>query len=281
MGMRRPASVVLTCAIILSLAAPLARATAAETCWLDPADGQLKCRESGGSTAPPAEKPDPAPKPAKRYVYLTTRRGVGECHYWSTRAGGIDAWDPGNDQAIINIVRRTPECPATSTPIVDAEATAWSIFRSWPLAAPRVSLQPIGTGITGLATYLAAPSPPTITHSEVLPDGRTLRVRARVEYLDVIWGDGTNVRYQPSGARRFPDGTVTHTYLRKTCTDVYRNTHPSGGLCHPTMDRYHIDAAFSWFAEFSTGGRWIDLGVLIRTTESVYFVDEARGIPIL
>ncbi len=252
-----------------------------QVCRFDPAESRLICEESGGSTAPPAEKPDPAPKPAERYVYLTTRRGVGECHYWSTRAGGIDAWDPGNDQTIINIVRRTPECPARSAPIVDAEATAWSIFRSWPLAAPRVSLQPVGTGITGLATYLAAPSPPTITHFEVLPDGRTLRVRARVEYLDVTWGDGTIVRYQPSGARRFPDGTVTHTYLRKTCTDVYRNTHPSGRLCHPTMDRYHIDATFSWFAEFSTGGSWIDLGSLSRTTESVYFVDEARGIPIL
>jgi hypothetical protein len=205
---------------------------------------------------------------------------VGDCYYWSNTAGGLDGWDSANDPAIINIVLRTPECPVNAAPLVDAEETAWTIFRSWPLAAPQVSLQPAGTGITGLPTYLATPTPASVSHTELLPDGRTLRVRAHIEHLDVSWGDDSLVRYQPSGALSFPSGSVTHTYLLKTCTNEYRNNHPSGGLCHPTLDRYQITATFSWFAEFTTNSAWKELGTLTRTTSASYPVDESRGVSI-
>jgi hypothetical protein len=220
------------------------------------------------------------PRVGKQYVHVTTRPGVGECYYWSSTAGGIDAWNPANDSAVIAIVVGMPQCPARVAPVVDVVAEAWAIFRSWPLDAPLVSPQPRGTGITGLPTYLATPTPGSISHSELLPDGRTLRVRAHVEHLDVRWGDGPAVRYLPSDAMPFPNGDVTHTYTHKTCTADYRNRHPSGGLCHPTLDRYRVVTTFSWFAEFSTNGIWTELGSLGRTTTTEYFVDEARGISI-
>jgi len=213
-------------------------------------------------------------------VHLTTRAGVGECFYWSNTSGGLDSWDSGNDVAIIAIVTGTPQCPANAAPVVDVVAAAWAIFRSWPLEAPQVSLQPANAGITGLPTYLAAPTPTSISHSERLPDGRTLSVRAHVEHLDVSWGDSTVARYAPSGAVAFPNGSVTHTYLYKTCTVEYRRSHPSGGLCHPTLDEYQIIGTFSWHAEYTTNGTWSDLGNLNRVSSIGYIVNEARGVSI-
>ena len=273
--MRRTTSALLTVAILIS-----ASPSIAATCWYDPERGEIVCAESGGGDTPPTTQPDPKPRVGKRYVYQTTRAGVGECYYWSNRAGGIDSWNPANDTAIINIVTRTPQCPVNAVPVVDVVATAWAIFRSWPLEAPQVSLQPAGAGITGLPTFLAAPTPAPISHSERLPDGRTLMVRAHVEYLDVSWGDDSIARYQPSGALPYPHGSVTHTYIFKTCTDVYRTTHPSGALCHPTLDRYAIAATFSWSAQYTTNGSWRELGTLNRSAADDYFVDEARGVTI-
>jgi hypothetical protein len=276
--MRRIASSVLTVSLGLALNILPTPATAAETCWFDPIDAQLKCEESGGHSLPAGDPSAPSPKVGKRYVHLTSRPGVGECYYWSNTVGGIDAWDPGNDPAIINIVLRTPECPANAVVASNAAAAAWVIFRSWSLDEPAISLQPRSTGITGLPTFLSTPTPASISHTEILPDGRTLRVRAHVEYLDVIWGDGTIVRYQPSSANPFPSGAVTYTYRHKTCTDEYRASHPSGGLCHPTLDRYRITATFSWYGEYTTDGSWIELGSLNRTDGIDYLVDEARGV---
>ena len=278
--MRRATSTFLSLTLIAVLSLAAAHATATGRCWFDYIDAQLKCEDSGSGGGSNETTPAPDPRVGKRYVHLTTRPGVGECYYWSNTAGGIDAWNVANDAAIINIVTRTPECPVNRAPVVDVVATAWVIFRSWPLDAPLVSLQPAGTGITGLPTYLATPTPESISHEELLPDGRTLSVRAHIEYLDVRWGDSFVVRYQPSGAIPYPDGAVTHTYRYKTCTDEYRTSHPSGGLCHPTLDRYRVTTTFSWFAEYATNGRWIELGSLNRTAETNYFVDEARGISI-
>ena len=278
--MRRTASSLVVVTTISLLAAATGHAAAAQTCWFDPTKSRLVCEDSGSGGNPGSETPAPDPQVGKRYVHLTTRSGVGDCFYWSNTAGGLDAWDSANDAAIINIVLRTPECPVNASPLVDAEETAWAIFRSWPLTAPQVSLQHAGTGITGLPTFLATPTPSSSSHREGLPDGRTLQVRARVEHLDVSWGDAWVERYQPSGALPFPNGAVTHTYLLKTCTSEYRNAHPSGGLCHPTLDRYRITATFSWFAEYTTTGTWTELGTLVRTTNTNYGVDEARGVPI-
>jgi hypothetical protein len=78
----------------------------------------------------------------------------------------------------------------------------------------------------------------------------------------------------------YPSGLVTHVYTLKTCTDDYRDNHPSGGLCHPTLDSYPIRATFTWTGSYNAGSGWIDLGSLDRTSATDYEVDEARGTPI-
>jgi hypothetical protein len=270
--MRRVASIGWFIAAIL--VALSSTANAGERCWFDPEQGQIICEDEGGND--PA--PGPEPRPGKRYLYVTNRAGFGECHYWSNQPGGIDAWDPANDPVVISIVLRIPRCPAT--PAVDAEATAWSIFRSWTLAAPAIGLEPEAVGITGLPTFLTSVQPAPITHQELLPDGRTLRVRADVTTLSVDWGDGTRTTHAPESADPYPTGAVTHMFTLKTCTADYREHHPSGGLCHPTLDSYPVTATFTWIGSYNAGSGWIDLGALDRTSSTTYEVDEARGIPI-
>ncbi|MEZ5174603.1 MAG: hypothetical protein R2823_00140 [Acidimicrobiia bacterium] len=213
-----------------------------------------------------------------RYLYTTTRAPVGDCYYWSATPGGIDSAFGRNDSAIIAITTTLPMCPPR--PSVDPWTVAWEVFRSWDLDPPTPSLQPAAAGITGLPTYLSTPVPDRIEHSERLPDGRTLRVRADVRQLSIAWGDGTTLAYLPSTALPYPEGAVTHTYLLKTCSAHYRANHPSGGLCHPTLDRYPITATFTWEGSYSTGGSWRTLGTLEQSVTVSYDVDEARGVPI-
>ncbi len=271
--MRRTASAVGLAIALVAIGLGTASAGGVDRCWFDPAESLLKCESSGG-----ASTPAPEPKPGKRYLHAATRAGIGECHYWSNATGGYDSWNPVNDAAILALVLRTPTCPVVN--VVDARATAWSIFRSWSLAAPQATLEPAGVGITGLPSYLSAPTPGAITHTEVLLDRRTLQVRAEVVSLTVSWGDGFSATYTPEVARAYPTGDVTHTYVLKTCTAEYRAVHPSGGLCHPTLDRYEITATFSWNGSYNVGSGWIDLGILTRTTSLPYGVNEARGVPV-
>jgi len=271
--LRTASTLLIGCTVVLA-AATAPDAQAGENCWIDPAGGNLICEDGGGTTP----DPDPQPRPGKRYVYVTTRTGVGECHYWSDTRGGLDSWDPANDAAIISIVIRTPVCPVV--PAVDAEATAWSVFRTWPLDPPAPTLQPEAVGITGLPTVLASPRPQPINHSEVLPDGGTLRVRAEVTVLAIAWGDGRSGRYEPTQALPFPAGMVTHVYDLKTCTAEYRTQHPSGALCHPSLEAYTVTASFTWSGSYDAGGGWTNLGTLTRSSSITYQVEESRGVPI-
>ncbi|HSJ71634.1 MAG TPA: hypothetical protein VLA29_08330 [Acidimicrobiia bacterium] len=215
--------------------------------------------------------------PGRRYVYTDVDPVIGDCHYWSDVPGGLDAWDPANDPAVIAAVTSLPECPAV--PGVDPEVRAWEIFRSWDLDPPEPTVTPDAIGITGLATQVSAGPAPTISEDEVLPDGRLLEVRARIISLDVAWGDGTVSSHDPSEATGHPDGSVTHIYHLKTCTPEYRAEHPSGSLCHPSASSYTITIENVWVGEYRVGGVWIPLGTLSRSAELPYQVEEVRGIP--
>lgn len=273
MGVRRTASILVASLVVLLLAG-LSAASAGE-CLYDISQGEIVCNESGSSNEGPTESGSAT---GKRYLHVTTLAGIGECHYWSNTPGGFDSWSSLNDAMIIDAIFRTPECPAISA--VNARATAWSIFRSWPLAAPQPAIEPDGIGITGLPSYLSASTPTAITHTEVLPDGRTLRVRADAVLLTVSWGDGTAATFAPDRALAYPAGEVRHTYSLKTCTAEYRAAHPSGGLCHPSLDHYEITATFTWSGSYNVGSDWIDLGTLTRTASLSYEVNEARGIVV-
>lgn len=244
----------------------------ADDCHYD-SIGQLVCTATGGSSGttpyPPRERPP------NRYLYESTDPTGADCHYWSPIIGGVDAWDPANDPTVIRIVTTTPVCPVVADPSLDL---AWRIFRSFPLAVPDPSLEPPVSGITGLPTYLATPDPANITHTEALPDGRTMDVRASVASLSIDWGDGTKGRYEPAEAAPYPSGTVTHTYTTKTCDPEYRREHPSGGNCHSTLEAYPITATFTWAGRYRIGSSWIDLGTLVRTVTVSYDVDEVQGV---
>jgi hypothetical protein len=252
-----------------------------ETCWFDPIRNRLICEDDGVITDPGTPPSDPPIVPGSgglRYLYQSTDPVIGDCYYWSNVPGGLDTWDPANDPAVIAVVIGMPECPAV--PGVDPVARAWEIFRSWNLDLPAPSLQPAEHGITGLPSYLATNQPTAITYSEVLPDGRTLQVRADVTRLGVSWGDGDSSTHAPELATPYPAGAVTHLYTLKTCPADYRANHPSGGLCHPTLDHYDITVTFDWGGSYNVDGIWVDLGILSRTTTVAYDVDEARGVPV-
>jgi hypothetical protein len=274
--MRRTASILGL--ILLTLAGQVSAAVADDVCWYD-SRGFLICHDSGSTPGNPGDAtPDPDDGVGPRYVYVTTDAVVGDCHYWSDVPGGLDAWDPTDDAAVI-AANALPVCPVIIVP-VDVPGTAWSIFRSWDLAQPTPSLQPSSRGITGLPTFLASAPPPAITHSEILPDGRTLRVRARVAELRIDWGDGGLNTFDPSGALPYPSGSVTHTYTTKTCPPEYRDEHPSGGLCHPSLEYYTITAIYRWVGDYNAGSAWVQLGTLDRTASLPYDIDELRGVPV-
>ncbi|MGI9666564.1 MAG: hypothetical protein ACR2N2_05615 [Acidimicrobiia bacterium] len=254
---------------------------AAEVCWVDADTGTIYCEDEGVIPVPggaPTPGLQPGDDPGLRYVYTSTDPGIGDCYYWSDVPGGLDAWDPANDGAVIAITTSLPLCPAIDP--TDPEARAWQIFRSWTLAVPAPELTPEGSGITGIATVLSTPAPPAVTHSEILPDGRPLDVRARVAILTVLWGDGTTTDHAASDATPYPEGSVSHAFTHKTCTADYRANHPSGSLCHPTLDHYEIEARYVWTGEYATVSGWIVLGALTTTSTVSYDVDEARGVTI-
>jgi len=255
---------------------------AAEQCAFDPAAGQIRCHAHGGDqTTTPGAEPVRKGKPAPRiYLYTATDPVVGDCYYVSATPGGLDFTDPNDEPLVLDVVANLPPCPglgAVPTP-AEIETRAWDVFRSFALALPDPAMQPPAAGITGLPTYLSSPNPDPITHSELLPDGRTLAVRAIVASIQIDWGDGFAATYEPDSALPFPDGTVTHTYRAKTCPPSYRETHPSGRNCHPTLEAYPITATFVWTGEYTVGGPWAVLGTLARTATLAYDVDEVQGV---
>ena len=273
--MRRTASI-LGLIVAASVLLPKTAVLADEVCVFDSIDNKLRCTESGTSPGN-ADRPDPRPRPrtGPQYIYTLTDPVIGDCHYWSNVPGGLDAWNALNDAEVI-AAAQLPPCPVV--PPVDVPATAWQIFRSWTLDPPAPALQPLDRGITGLPTFLASPVPAGITYAELLPDGRTLQVRARVAELHINWGDGTRTVFDPSAADPYPDGTVTHSYRTKTCSPEYREEHPSGGLCHPTLEFYTIAALNRWVGEYNVGSGWVRLGTLDRSASLAYDVDEVRGV---
>ena len=264
------------------LAAPLtalliALGTAGATdggCTVTPTS--IECEYGGTATSTTVE---PGATLPLRYLATTTHPDTGPCWYWSTTPPGLDSWDPANDQAILLTRLALPECPTRTTPPrVVHTSTAWEIFRSFPLAAPRVSFEP-GVGITNLPTFLTAPAPDAVTHTEVLPDGTILEVRAEVRIAWVDWGDGTpETPHAPEALSGSPHGTATHAYALKTCTPAYRHQHPSGGNCHPTLPSYVIRVTYEWVGRFREGGDWIQLGTIERGTVRRYDVDEVVGV---
>jgi hypothetical protein len=287
--MRRLTSAVWLTLILVSGLVHPSEARADQTCEYNPAKGRIVCRASGGltvtnsSTARRTSRATTnAPRPPLRYVVTGYDATIGDCYSWSRAPAGLDAWDPGNDPAVIAITTKRPTCPsrsATPATATDPSVSAWSVFRSWNLAAPAPSVTPRDHGITGIPSHIRATPPALISHSETLPDGRKLQVRARAALLTVSWGDGSNASFNPQTADGYPSGSVTHVYDTKTCSMQYRQEHPSGSLCSSSRTEYNITASYTWQGEYNVGSGWVMLGTLDRSAPRIgYDVDEARGV---
>lgn len=260
--MRRTASVVLALSLLV-LGGP-AQADEPKACIFDVNRGI--CDVSGTiSGDEPAAQPIAQPRfvpPPIRYLRVTAEG----CYVWTNAPPGIDAWDPANENLVYATVIGNPEC--VSEPLPDR---AWQIFRSFPLTEPDPTLTPEDGGITGLPAVLESPNPATITHTETLPSGQVFEVRALVATLTVEWGDG----YISADT---PTNPLAHTYTTKTCPPDYRTNHPSGRLCHPTLEAYPVTATYTWWGEYSIGGTWIPIGTLDLATTVAYDVDEVIGV---
>ncbi len=232
--------------------------------------GVVECRVSGGSQG--GRSGDPAAAP--RFLWIGHDAGVGPCWYWSSRPGGYDPQNPTDALAISTALRDHPACPA---PPGDEAARAWEIFRSFRLEAPLPEITP-DVGVTGLPTFVGVAAPAPVAHSEVLPDGRVMRVEASVTSVAVDWGDGHRSEHAPGDVGGYPGGSAVHTYRHKTCTSTYRTEHPAGMLCHPTLDAYDIEVTFVWAGSYSIEGPWIVLGVLELGATRRHDVDELVGV---
>jgi hypothetical protein len=217
--------------------------------------------------------------PPIRYLATMTHPTVGPCWYWSRYPPGIDSFNPANDGDIIITRTTLPRCPASGGgTVIDSSSRAWDVFRAWTLGRPSPRIRPT-VGITNLASVLTAPMPAALSHTETLPDGRRLEVRATVEAVVVDWGDGSPPVSYP--ASTVAGSGATHPYRLKTCPPAYRRDHPSGRNCHPTLAAYPVSVTFRWTGRYRTGtGPWTILGVVPRATTFGYDVDEVVGIPV-
>jgi hypothetical protein len=259
--------------LLLVLVAPAAQGHHARNHNCRLIAGGIVCGWTGGNpgvrVSNPALKPRP---PGGPWLSTGTDPLLGPCWFWSTSAPGLDSSKLMNEGAIIAIVTSQPPCSGE-----EVVAQAWEVFRSFALAAPEVTFQP-STGITGLNTYLSVAQPASIDWSGVLPSGVPAEVEASITNVRVDWGDGTERTYPLTELDPYPDGSATHLYHLKTCPPEYRSSHPSGPLCHPSLEAYPVTVTYRWFGRFRTGAVWVGLGVLERSAGLSYDVDEVIGV---
>ncbi len=288
--MRQPALFGLTVLLLSSILASVP-ASAAGNCVTD-LYGRIECQASDSRPGSGAVIPgsgsgsvNAAPAstlPPRRYLQTRFDLGVGNCWVWSRSPPGLDAWDNANDAAIINTRSRLPACPRATPPPaadrVDVPGTAWSIFREFDLVLPLVRMQPPDHGITGLPTYVSTQQPAPLNHTERLPNGRNLEVRAEIVGVEVTWGDGAVTSHELGALRPYPGGAAIHTYATRTCSASYRAEHPTAGTCHPTLEAYPLEVTHQWRGRYRYDAGWVDLGIIERTTSRDYDVDEVVGV---
>lgn len=216
-------------------------------------------------------------QPPLRYLATTTSPSTGPCWYWSRFPPGLDSQRAANEHAIITTRRALPECRFDRPAVIDTRSAAWRVFRSWVFPAPSPRIRP-SVGITNLASMLTTQAPRSLHHSETLPDGRRLEVRASVDSVTIDWGDGSPA-FGHSAQVVFGSG-APHPYRLKTCPLTYRREHPMGGGCHPTLSEYRVTVTHVWTGRYRAGGSWIVLGTIPRSTSFFYDVDEVVGVPV-
>lgn len=215
--------------------------------------------------------------PPLRYVQTTTMAGVGMCWRWSRYPPGFDSTYPPHHDLIEVTRTLLSECPpvpgGTSISVTER---AWQIFRAFALDRPQPQLRP-EVGIANLPSLLAVPRPATVTHAELLPDGRRLEVVARVQTARVDWGDGSTASLRASVVF---GGEASHPYSLKTCTPRRRPGSAPGGICHGELAAYPVRVTFVWTARYRVGSSWVDLGAIERNRTVQHDVDEVIGVQV-
>ena len=87
-----------------------------------------------------------------------------------------------------------------------------------PLPAPAPHIAP-GRAITGMFAYLETRGSTTHTYTEPNTPFGPLQIVAQGAYY-VDWGDGTSTGPHPDEGGPWPDGRITHEYLRVGAYDV-------------------------------------------------------------
>jgi len=208
--------------------------------------------------------------------YLATGDVNGRCWYWSRYPPGLDSQNPAHADLIEVTQTLLPECGTPGSVTVSVTTRAWQVFRSFTLARPEPVLRP-EVGIANLPTLASAARPATLSHTERLPDGRTLEVHASVTRVRVDWGDGS-VDTERAGTV-FAAGAA-HPYDLKTCAPEDRPGSPPAGRCHPTLSEYAVRVTFVWTARYRIGGGWITLGAIERSQTVLHDVDEIIGVQV-
>ena len=283
--MRRTRLAIALVIMFVSASVGVGRSLGQQDCRTTP-EGQYICHITGTmpiiNPGDPGSTPIPGGEPAPlEYFKIAIDPVVGECWYWSTIPGGLDSSDPANDATIIFTILSLPSCPgATGIPGTGPtiDELAWDVLRSFTLATPQPIFAPPDSGITGLATYLGHDPIAELDYSETLPGGIALVVRAFISEIGVDWGDGTRSNYLIDDLVGEPSAAISHMYDLKTCTPEYREEHPSGGLCHPTLEAYPVTIAFNWVAGYEYDTGWVQLQDVELTQTTLYDVDEVVGI---
>lgn len=267
--------------IVIIVGLDIARSSGAQAAdGCRPTSRGIVCAFTGSSISrSSATRPGHSPRTTAPLRYLAVSNG--RCWYWSRHRPGFDSWDSAFDQSIILTRWRLPRCTgrSASAPVVviDVAARAWSVFRAFPLGAPRFALTPV-VGITNLPSRLHLDRPQAFTHSEQLPDGRRLQVAASVDRVWIDWGDGEPPTNAPLAQTVGRPGAVRHTFRLKTCPPGYRSGHLDGPKCHPVLERYPITVTLQWSGRYRAGGAWKGLGSIDRSGSSRYDVDEVLGV---
>lgn len=138
-----------------------------------------------------------------------------------------------------------PQTPGQSQPVETPSSIAARYWEQIPLPKPQPSIAP-GRAITGKLAYLETRGELTHTYTNMTAFG-PLQITAHGSYM-VDWGDGDKTGPYNSEGKPWPDGQITHDYLK--------------------VGSYNVVVTEKWTADWSLGG---ESGVLrtLQTTGTI------------
>ncbi len=146
-----------------------------------------------------------------------------------------------------------PHCPTEAgvPPVETPSSFAAHYWQDVPLPEPSPQIQP-GRAITGKFAYLETRGSTSHTFAENDTPFGPLEIEATGKYY-VDWGDGTTTGPHPDEGAPWPDGRITHEYLRVGKYDVV--------VTERWTATWHFGAESGTLNELRTTGRIDDFPV--------------------